>query len=59
MLEEKIVTCPNCGSQRSYKDGIRYTRTREIQRRQKNIASSRLSTQKLNSNLYHISQYAR
>jgi transposase-like protein len=32
MLEEKIVTCPNCGSQRSYKDGIRYTDTKEIQR---------------------------
>jgi transposase-like protein len=32
MLKEKTVTCPECGSQRSFKDGIRYTCTGEIQR---------------------------
>ena len=25
-LEEKMAICPECGSQRSYKDGMRYTR---------------------------------
>jgi RNase P subunit RPR2 len=28
----KIVSCPECGSQRNYKDGMRYTRTKEIKR---------------------------
>ncbi|MGD0202504.1 MAG: hypothetical protein ABSC20_01190 [Candidatus Bathyarchaeia archaeon] len=31
-LEEKMVICPECGSQRSYRDGIRYNRLGEIQR---------------------------
>jgi len=34
MLEEKVIKCPVCGSQKSYKDGIRYTRSKEIQRYQ-------------------------
>ena len=28
----KTVTCPECGSQRNYKDGLRYTRNGELQR---------------------------
>ena len=32
LLTEEIVKCPECGSQRNYKDGIRYTRNGEIQR---------------------------
>jgi len=31
-MVEKVVKCPECGSQRVYKDGIRYTRSGEMQR---------------------------
>ena len=29
---EKVVRCPECGSERVYKDGIRYTASGEVQR---------------------------
>jgi DNA-directed RNA polymerase subunit M/transcription elongation factor TFIIS len=29
---EKVVKCPECGSERVYKDGIRYTRSGDVQR---------------------------
>jgi len=31
-MEQQIIKCPECNSNRSYKDGIRYTRLGEIQR---------------------------
>jgi len=32
MLEQKTVTCPHCGSQRYFKDGMRNTHSGKIQR---------------------------
>ena len=32
MTVQNTVECPKCGSQRVWKDGIRYTRFREVQR---------------------------
>jgi len=32
MAAKSVVKCPYCGSQRAWKDGIRYTRFGEVQR---------------------------
>ena len=32
MSSEKMVKCPECGCDRVYKDGVRYTRHGEVQR---------------------------
>ena len=51
MIVEKVVNCPVCSSQKSYKDGIRYTRSKEIQRYLCRDCGSRFSWGALNPNI--------